>query len=512
MPADYRASPAGPGPLPARSARAYNPHVRSRPSAAALGLLAAVSLLVWACGGGQADPSAGGAERSRVPTAAAPTATATATPEPTPAPTPTFDPGDVILPTVPAPAPSPGPPGGDPDAGLGRIEARASILRQLYALSDPVRRFVTEPELAALVAGRMEGGRDGFAALGRVYEALGVTEPGTDLFELVAGATSAVALGMYDAETGEMFVAGEDPSALSLAGTLTYAHEFVQALQDQHFGTGEVLGSPQLEGNADREAAYRALVVGDAVLAETLYMLNHMTEAEQQQFRAEGPDLSAYLSAPHMVRRIIAFPYSEGAQFVYQFLTDSGWDGVDALYERPPVSTEQVLHPGKYVLGEEPLDVEAPSLEGTLGAGWTEVGRGTLGEFALMAYLEEHLPPADAAEAAAGWGGDGYAVYGGPDGGTLVALRHAWDSEPDAAQFMAAFAAFTLARPGAGTASRLGDGGFEIDLGALVVRAVRRGAVTDIVFAPEGPALEAAADALGIGSAAEPAPEGGGDQ
>ncbi len=414
----------------------------------------------------------------------------------------------MILPTVAAPTPAPG----AADAALGRIEARASLLRQLYAVSEPPRRFVSRSELADIVAGRMAERRDELEILGRLYQALGVIGPGTDFYELYAAATAAVVVGMFDAESGELYVAGEDPAELSAAGTLTYAHEFMHALQHQHFGIGDMLDSPELDASADRRAAYVALVEGDAVLVETLYMVNHMTEAEQALVQ-EGldVDMSAFLAAPHMVRRMIAFPYSEGARFVYEFLTGGGWDDVDALYDRPPVSTEQVLHPGKYVLGEGPASVEVPVLDGALGAGWTEVGRGTLGEFALMAYLEDLLAPQAAAEAAAGWGGDEYAVYAGPEGETLVVHRHAWDSVPDAGEFLDALEAFTLGRPGAGPSSPAGEDGFLVELGDRAVYAVGSGPATDVVFAPDTEVLRVVAEALGGGAGAPEAPDVGAD-
>ena len=48
-----------------------------------------------------------------------------------------------------------------------------------------------------------------------------------------------------------------------------------------------------------------------------------------------------------------------------------GWTSIDAIYDRLPVSTEQVLHPEKYDANEAPIKVELPSsLAKDLGTGW----------------------------------------------------------------------------------------------------------------------------------------------
>ncbi len=417
--------------------------------------------------------------------------------DPTPEPTPTFDPGKVILPTV-------SPPTAVPDtledrlhAELDGIAARASVLRGLYSVGEIHRRFISREELRDRLLTDLGEQRDELSALGRLYEILGVIDPGTDLYELYVDLYSENVLGFFDTAEDELYVVDADLRELSPQDRLTYAHEFVHALQSQHFDIGSMLDSEETMSDADRRAAYLAMVEGDAVLLQTIYMLENMTEQEQAAAQGLQIDISTFLAAPHLVQRIFVFPYVEGAQFVYQFFANGGWREVDALYERAPTSTEQIIHPGKYVLGEDPVDVDIPSLVGALGEGWSELRRDTFGEFALLAYLEDGLMQHEAAVAAAGWGGDEYVVYSGPDGSYALVHRYEWDSLRDAGEFFEGFATFTEARVGATVvpvASVETEALFALP--GQLIYAVNRGIVTEVVIAPDQGVLDTVVGAL----------------
>jgi hypothetical protein len=78
-----------------------------------------------------------------------------------------------------------------------------------------------------------------------------------------------------------------------------------------------------------------------------------------------------------------------------------------------------------------------------LGAGWSALLEDTFGEHQLSIWLSgDEAPngiiptlPEDAAEAAAGWGGDRVVVLGGPNDETAIVLTTEWDSADDAGEF-----------------------------------------------------------------------------
>jgi hypothetical protein len=143
---------------------------------------------------------------------------------------------------------------------------------------------------------------------------------------------------------------------------------------------------------------------------------------------------------PGSLRAQLLFPYTNGVAFVQGLANKGGWAAVNEAYARPPDSTEQILHPEKYVAHEEPVDVSVPAdLAKRLGAGWTVDFQDTLGEFGLRTWLQlvGGLDQAAASSAADGWGGDRVVLVSHGDA-FAIAVETVWDTPDDAAAFAAA--------------------------------------------------------------------------
>lgn len=383
------------------------------------------------------------------PTAApAPTASPTAVPSPVPpTPTPVFVPTPVILPTVAVPLPLPRRPATDPAPGLlDSLEGRASLIRSLFPVRPIERNFIDREELGERMQSSLNESADEIESQQALYRTLGILASDQSLLDILIPLYSENVLGFYDTDEEGVYLVGQ-ADELSPRDQLTYVHEYVHGLQQQHFDIGGTLDS--LEGDSDRRRAFRGLVEGDASVAEILFMLNYFDESEQAQART-APSAAAdraYRQAPHVVRRTFAFPYVEGFRFIVGLYTQiEAWDLVDDAYPAPPQSTEQIIHPEKYRSGERPLTVELPDLAPVLQGGWREVITDTFGEFLIQAYMEMHLPPESAAMAAAGWGGDRFSLYEDAGGETLLYALLRWDSDEDAAEFFEAFLHFSRAR------------------------------------------------------------------
>src|SRR5256885_9937378 len=82
---------------------------------------------------------------------------------------------------------------------------------------------------------------------------------------------------------------------------------------------------------------------------------------------------------PRYLQDSLMFPYDGGLAFVNALYARlHGWALVDyALRRRRPSSTEQVLHPVKYLADERPLPVPAPRAP---GQGWRLVRHRTVRE------------------------------------------------------------------------------------------------------------------------------------
>ena len=352
------------------------------------------------------------------------------------------------MPTVPVPTATPPPEPEDPfERKLEGISLRVNTLRDLSSERSVDRQFITREAAATRLGELFEEDRDEIAKDQRLYTTIGVIEKNTDLFELSLGLYSEGVLGFYLRDEDKLYVV-KDSGELTPANERTYVHEFVHALQEQHFDSHATFES--IDGNSDATGALRALLEGDATLAESAYILEFLDEAERE---ASQPEISSALlealrAAPHILRRGYAFPYLEGARFVFAIFRTGGWDAIDQAYKTIPQSTEHILHPQRYFSGDAPVEVHPPDLAEGLGDGWTRVRRDTMGEFFLLTYLETDLSGENASLAADGWGGDTYRLFRGPKDENLLVMDIVWDTAGDAREFFDLFSEFTEARTG----------------------------------------------------------------
>jgi hypothetical protein len=117
---------------------------------------------------------------------------------------------------------------------------------------------------------------------------------------------------------------------------------------------------------------------------------------------------------------------------------EQGWPAVEKLYtDSPPQSTEQILHPEKWLTREAPTAFEWPRFEKIAALkDWELLDDNVLGEFQWRSIFKEQGFAKEAESAAAGWDGDRYAVFNRKNSNaTLLLLRTRWDSEKEAREF-----------------------------------------------------------------------------
>jgi hypothetical protein len=313
-----------------------------------------------------------------------------------------------------------------------------TVIRDLELLKPIDINYQTRQELQEwaedVVADYTE---DQQAADERVLLVFGLIEPGTDVGEMNTSYMSEGILGFYDPETKEMVVVlSSDGEELTANDQVTYAHEVVHALQDQHFDMLDVYDGYETMSD-DRFMALEAMTEGDASLAHQLYLIENPGLMEEYEKEIAGEDYSGLDDYPMYFIEAQAFPYIEGTLFVLDVYVEGGWEAVNDMYQNPPTTSEQILHPEKFMEGEEAVDVVAADPLKRLGEGWEVFDDNVMGEFMTDVFLRNGgARTGDARDASEGWGGDNYIVFGN-DEETGFVWTSAWDTKDDAEEFFA---------------------------------------------------------------------------
>jgi hypothetical protein len=376
-------------------------------------------------------------------------------------------------PVPPSPTPASGqtdaPPSGPPAspgptqnaaAVYALIRSQVEIIRGLEPTEDVEPVTIDETQLLENLEAEIDAEQspEELALSEDLLATLGLIPEGTSLRQATLDLLGGQVAGYYSPDKDELYVVSRTGQTVGPVERVTYAHEFTHQLQDQNFDLGS-LDTTSVD-ESDRALAQLALIEGDAVWAQSTWLQENLTADELGELLKAALDpeaLDALNNAPAYLRETSLFPYQDGLVLVQRLIADGGYDAVDAAFGDAPDSTEQVLHPNKYVEREEPIEVRIPGgIAGVVGPRWTEAGRDTLGELILRIWLGEHNVDGQIArDAAAGWGGDRLVMLRAGDGTFAVALKTTWDTVADAGEFADA-AAIALAHPGfAGDAGAL---------------------------------------------------------
>ncbi|HLY09516.1 MAG TPA: hypothetical protein VKW04_09460 [Planctomycetota bacterium] len=316
----------------------------------------------------------------------------------------------------------------DPDRRRDELTARLETLRGLKFKTPVALREGSRREYGAYVlenAKRVYG--SDLAAAEKGLKALGLLPP---KIRLDLAITAQAGLGV------KVFTTGGDVLLLDpKAGDEWILNKLDLALIDQHFG-------PPPAATFDAQMAWAALRMGDAEVVKHLIWTSNKITAETVKKVAEeasawekGDSKLVSAVAPRIFVRSADFPWRRGAVFA---LTQYVAGTLDATYSRPPVSTEQILHPEKYAADEKPIAIDpGPVDEFMASKGYTAVYKTTLGELGVALVLETHFPREDLTSVSEGWGGDEFLVYEKEGAAPLVLWMTEWDSLDDAVKFQA---------------------------------------------------------------------------
>ena len=334
-------------------------------------------------------------------------------------------------------------------------------------------------------------GTDDLKGLSRLAVAGGMLPEGTDLASLAVSFTAATAGATYSPLDKQVLLVAERGGVRD-SGLLT--HEFVHALQDQHFDLLRmVLARPF---SFDREEAIFALVEGDAVSVERRVTqgdawarksIEDLTREEDERYAQYRKGIGAFF--PPLLTETFIFRYRDGLHFVETLRRSRPAVSLDDIFRRPPQSSEQVLHPEKYLSGEAPREVEL-DLEEFADEGWRPTATTPLGEVGVRGLLLAGVTQDEARRAASGWGGDRSFVFEREGRAPLFVWRTVWDTPRDAQEFFRVYNLMLQGRAAPGPSAQ-GESEREWREGASLTRVRLEGDAVTVVRGAEQDTAEA---------------------
>lgn len=275
----------------------------------------------------------------------------------------------------------------------------------------------------------------------KTLEAFGLIPKGFPLDAFMLDVLTDQVAGLYDPKAGEFYIADWIPADEQKE---VMAHELTHALEDQSFHIDPWVKAAR--PNDDAEFARDAVSEGSAMAAMVDYSL-----VDQKLTVRDIPDVSLLIragavaqmdkdpklsTAPVYIRDELLFPYLAGTSFAQQFLkAHAGWQDIHLIFERPPVSTQQILHPDLYLKNQAPASVKLPDWKGLVPEDWKLLEENVMGEFGVEEVLKTFLDE-NRANISQAWDGDRYATFENEKSKqvSLVFLL-VLDSDEDAARF-----------------------------------------------------------------------------
>ena len=310
------------------------------------------------------------------------------------------------------------------------IEQSIARIRGLDFVRPVTYDVLSREEIKKTVAQKIaeQYSDDDFKNIATGLSALGLLPPDYPLRQKYIDLLGEQIAAFYDQHQHKLFMF-EDASLTTAQNRIIIAHELTHALQDQHFG---LLKLPiEVKNNDDLALAASALVEGDATMAMSDFMLHDISLKSLRENLAGmfTQNMEQIAKAPRYLRELLIFPYLRGQEFCAAVHARGGFAALNEVYNNPPASSAQILHPEKYFAHEQPVRVE---FDDTTVLGQKPLADNVLGEMGIRILLSQWLDDATGKAASQGWRGDRYLVY---DDGRALVWKTVWMSDADADKF-----------------------------------------------------------------------------
>jgi hypothetical protein len=324
------------------------------------------------------------------------------------------------------------------------VLAQMSKLISLPVLSPLKKSMRSREEIRAYLLQKMKEDKDEDKRYAdqKTMEKFGLLPKNYPLEETLVKVLTEQIAGLYDADHQEFFIADWTSPADERA---VMSHELTHALQDQHYHIDAWTNAAK--PNDDAELARDAVVEGSAMAAMVDYQfagqgsIRDLNDFDPAMLMGDADSSPELAKAPKILQDELLFPYLAGTQFAQRVLKASkGWPDFSKVFEKPPVSTQQIIHPDLYLRGVVPPKIKLPETAGLISSEYRKIDENNMGEFGLLEIFKQYLTKERATDLAAAWSADRYALYESEKTKRDILLFDIrLDSDADAARFFGAY-------------------------------------------------------------------------
>jgi hypothetical protein len=238
------------------------------------------------------------------------------------------------------------------------------------------------------------------------------------------------AAAFYDFRKKRLYVLESAPEGLQ---QVALVHELAHALADQHFNLEKY--TQHASESDDGAMARMAVMEGQATWLMSEYAARRMglslrtspgiVSAVGAQMGASAGQFPVFEGVPLYLQESLLFPYLKGMLFQHAVIERDGQAAFTRVFEHPPASTQQILHPEKYFAGEIPSNSPAPAVPAQ--GEYRTLAEGSIGEFDHAVLLRQYAGGDGPDEVASRWKGGSYRLLEHKKNGrTVLAYSSDW--------------------------------------------------------------------------------------
>ena len=326
-------------------------------------------------------------------------------------------------------------------ADIGQIESDLSSITGLAFTRKVPYAIIDRSQLRQFLEDRMKQSikPEDIRADELTLKMLGLLPQDFDLRKSTVDLLTEQAAAFYDYHKKKLFILDNNGGA---EAKFALVHELAHALADQHFRLDKYIHDGARSDDA--QTARMAVMEGQASWLMSAYMSKQAggpPEVPEAVLKVMASSLESgadhypvFSQAPLYIRESLVFPYAQGMVFQDAIFRKAGREGFGQVFLDAPVSTQQILHPEKYL--EQAKPSLPPFPQSPARKGFRTLAEGTLGELDYRVLLTEFIGKSEGESMAAHLVGSVYQLREEKrDKSPVLAFAAVWDSQDSARQY-----------------------------------------------------------------------------